>query len=364
MKTEEAHRLKTMVKALEEELTELEHSTNLESYLMYFIETAVSFLDYFDPEQTLLFLDEPARLAEKGRVVEQEFSESMAHRLEKGYLLPGQMQALCTGKEIFGKIQRQKGVALTTLDMKFSELEIKHRYNVSARPVNSYNRSFELLIKDLQQYRKNKYQVILLSGSKTRAVHLAEDLQQEGLNCFYSEDYDHPVQPGEVMAAYGKLNKGFEYPDIKFVVISESDIFGGQQKRKKKRRIYEGEKIQSFTDLSIGDYVVHERYGVGIYRGIEKVEIQKTAKDYVKIEYDKGSTLYVLATQLEAIQKYAGADAKKPKINRLDGPEWKKTRNRVKGAVKEIARELVELYAERQRTAGFSYGRYGVAEGI
>ena len=264
MKTEEAHRLKTMVKALEEELTELEHSTNLESYLMYFIETAVSFLDYFDPEQTLLFLDEPARLAEKGRVVEQEFSESMAHRLEKGYLLPGQMQALCTGKEIFGKIQRQKGVALTTLDMKFSELEIKHRYNVSARPVNSYNRSFELLIKDLQQYRKNKYQVILLSGSKTRAVHLAEDLQQEGLNCFYSEDYDHPVQPGEVMAAYGKLKKGFEYPDIKFVVISESDIFGGQQKRKKKRRIYEGEKIQSFTDLSIGDYVVHERYGVGI----------------------------------------------------------------------------------------------------
>ncbi len=294
MKTEEAHRLKTMVKALEEELTELEHSTNLESYLMYFIETAVSFLDYFDPEQTLLFLDEPARLAEKGRVVEQEFSESMAHRLEKGYLLPGQMQALCTGKEIFGKIQRQKGVALTTLDMKFSELEIKHRYNVSARPVNSYNRSFELLIKDLQQYRKNKYQVILLSGSKTRAVHLAEDLQQEGLNCFYSEDYDHPVQPGEVMAAYGKLNKGFEYPDIKFVVISESDIFGGQQKRKKKRRIYEGEKIQSFTDLSIGDYVVHERYGVGIYRGIEKVEIQKTAKDYVSPQISR-SIIFLLS---------------------------------------------------------------------
>ncbi len=356
MKTEEAHRLKTMAEALEEELTELQHSANLESYLMYFMDTTVSFLDYFDPEHTLLFLDEPARLAEKGRVVEQEFSESMTHRLEKGYLLPGQMKALSTGKEVFGKIQRQNCVALTTLEMKVSELEIKRRYNISARPVNSYNRSFELLIKDLQQYRKNKYQVILLSGSKTRAGNLAKDLQQEGLNCFYSEDYDHPLQPGEVMAAYGKLKKGFEYPDIKFVVISESDIFGGEQKRKKKRRIYEGEKIQSFTDLSIGDYVVHERYGVGIYRGIEKVEIQKTAKDYVKIEYDKGSALYVLATQLEAIQKYAGADAKKPKINRLDGPEWKKTRNKVKGAVKEIAKELVELYAVRQQTEGFAYG--------
>ncbi len=140
------------------------------------------------------------------------------------------------------------------------------------------------------------------------------------------------------------------------MVIAESDIFGEEKKRKKKRKIYEGEKIQSFTDLSVGDYVVHEQYGVGIYRGIEKIEIQKTAKDYVKIEYDKGSTLYVLATQLEAIQKYAGAEAKKPKINRLDGQEWKKTKSRVRGAVNEIAKELVELYATRQQTEGFVYG--------
>ncbi|MCI8484436.1 MAG: transcription-repair coupling factor [Lachnospiraceae bacterium] len=356
MKTEEAHRVKTTVDALVEEITELEQGTGIDSYLMYFLEETVSFLDYFDSDQTLVFLDEPARLAEKGRVVEQEFSESMTHRLEKGYILPGQMQALYSGKEIFAKMQRRKSVALTTLDLQADQLETSHRYAVSVRTVNSYNRSFELLVKDLRHYRKNKYRVILLSGSRTRAGRLAEDLQQEGLSCFYSEDYDHLVQPGEVMVAYGKLKKGFEYPDIKFVAISESDIFGGEQKRKKKRRIYEGEKIQSFTDLSIGDYVVHERYGIGVYRGIEKVEIQRTAKDYVKIEYDKGSTLYVLATQLEAIQKYAGAEAKRPKINRLDGPEWSKTRSRVKGAVKEIARELVELYAARQQRAGFAYG--------
>ncbi len=93
----------------------------------------------------------------------------------------------------------------------------------------------------------------------------------------------------------------------------------------------------------MGDYVVHEQYGVGIYRGIEKIEIEKTAKDYVKIEYDKGSTLYVLATQLEAIQKYAGAEAKKPKINRLDGQEWKKTKSRVRGAVNEIAKDRTSV---------------------
>lgn len=356
MKTEEAHRIRKMSDTLKEELTELGRVDNLDSYLSYFLEETVSFLDYFPKEDTLIFLDEPARIGEKGRVVEQEFSESMKHRLEKGYILPGQMNALYTGTEIFAALGQWKSVAVTTLEMKVNELEIGKRYSIKTKAVNPYNRSFEILIKDLQRYKKNKYRVILLSGSKTRAAHLTEDLQNEGLSCFYSEDFNHEVQPGEVMVAYGKLNKGFEYPDIKFVVISESDIFGGEKKRKKKRKIYEGEKIQSFTDLNVGDYVVHERYGVGIYRGIEKVEIQKTVKDYIKIEYDKGSTLYILATQLEAIQKYAGADAKKPKINRLDGQEWNKTKSRVKGAVKEIAKELVELYAIRQQTEGFQYG--------
>ena len=356
IKTEEAYRIRKNVDALKEEVTELGRVGSLDSYFSYFLEKTVSFLDYFENDQTLIFLDEPARIAEKGRVVEQEFSESMKHRLEKGYILPGQMEALYTGAEVLASLEHRNCVAVTTLDMKVNELEIKHRFNIQTKTVNPYNRSFELLIKDLQRYKKNKYRVILLSGSRTRASHLAEDLQSEGLSCFYSEDFNHEVQPGEVMTAYGKLKKGFEYPDIKFVVISESDIFGGEKKRKKKRKIYEGEKIQSFTDLSVGDYVVHERYGVGIYRGIEKVEIQKTVKDYVKIEYDKGSTLYILATQLEAIQKYAGADAKKPKINRLDGQEWNKTKNRVKGAVKEIAKELVELYAIRQQTEGYQYG--------
>ncbi|MEG0961456.1 MAG: transcription-repair coupling factor [Lachnospiraceae bacterium] len=355
-KTEEAHRIKTEVESFLEEIKELENAPNLDSYLTYFREDTVSFLDYFNPQSTCIFLDEPARITEKGRVVEEEFLESMKHRLEKGYILPGQMQALYPSNEILAMLLRRRCVAVTTLDLKVNGLEIQSRYNINTKMVNPYNRSFELLIQDLQRYKKNKYRVILLSGSKTRATRLTQDLQNEGLSCFYSEDYDHFVQPGEVMVAYGKLKKGFEYPDIRFVIISESDMFGGEQKRKKKRKVFEGEKIQSFTDLNVGDYVVHERYGVGIYRGIEKIEIQRTAKDYIKIEYDKGSTLYILATQLEVIQKFAGADAKKPKINRLDGQEWNKTKNRVKGAVKEIAKELVELYATRQQTQGFQYG--------
>ena len=135
-------------------------------------------------------------------------------------------------------------------------------------------------------------------------------------------------------------------------MISESDIFGSEKKKKKHHRTYEGEKIASFTDLNIGDYVVHENHGLGIYRGIEKIEVDKTVKDYIKIEYAGGGNLYILATQLELIQKYAGADSKKPKLNKLGGQEWNKTKTKVRGAVKEIAQDLVKLYAQRQDRGG------------
>ena len=178
----------------------------------------------------------------------------------------------------------------------------------------------------------------------------------EELPAFYSEDFDRVLSPGEIMTGYGKVKKGYEYPAVKFVVISESDIFGSEKKKKKRHRMYEGEKIASFTDLNIGDYVVHENHGLGIYRGIEKIEVDKTVKDYIKIEYAGGGNLYILATQLELIQKYAGADAKKPKLNKLGGQEWNKTKTKVRGAVKEIAGDLVRLYAVRQSEHGFAYG--------
>ena len=157
------------------------------------------------------------------------------------------------------------------------------------------------------------------------------------------------------MTAYGHIVEGYEYPMLKFTVIAESDIFG-KAKKKKKRKIYEGRKIQNFSELKPGDYVVHENHGLGIYQGIEKIEVDKITKDYMKIAYAKGGNLYIPATQLDLIQKYASADAKKPKLNRLGSQEWVKTKKRVRGAVKVIAKDLVELYAVRQNQEGYVYG--------
>ena len=166
------------------------------------------------------------------------------------------------------------------------------------------------------------------------------------------------MQPGEVELFYGHVSRGFEYPLLKFVVITESDIFGAQKKKKKRRRQFEGQKIQDFAVLKIGDYVVHETHGLGVYQGIEKVEMNGTTKDYIKISYRDGGNLYVLATGLDVIQKYASADAAKtPKLNKLGTQEWTRTKSKVRSAVDEVAKDLVELYAVRQQKEGFAYGQ-------
>ena len=318
-------------------------------------EKGVSFLDYFPARQTLLFLDEPARLIEKGRGVEEEFMEAQKKRVESGYQMEAGEVRLYQTDEILKKMNAYYSIGFFSLDMRSKGLMVRESHNIHTKNINPYNSSFEMLTQDLKRLKRNGYRVVLLSGSRTRARRLAEDLRDYNLSSFYSEDMDREVRPGEIMTAYGYVAEGYEYPMLKFTVISETDIFG-KVRKKKKRKTYEGRKIQSFSELRPGDYVVHENHGLGIYQGIEKIEVDKTAKDYMKISYAQGGNLYIPATQLDLIQKYASSDAKPPRLNRLGGQEWTRTKNRVKGAVKEIARDLVELYAARQEQEGYVYG--------
>lgn len=358
MKTEEAYRLKTTVEEFLENLDIYSGMAGVESYIPYFYENTVSFFDYFNKENTLIFLDEPARLEEKGRAVELEFRESMTHRMEKGYLLPGQSDILFPYEEIFVKLHQFPLVLLSAIDFKVNALKPQYKADITVQALHSYQKNFDLLTEDLKKWKDKGYRVILFTGSKSRAMRLSEDLRNDyGLSTFYNEDAKRTVQNGEIMVVHGSLHHGFEYPLIKLVMISESDIFGEEKKKKRKKKsAYEGKKIQSFSDLTIGDYVIHENHGVGIYKGIEKIEVDKVTKDYIKIEYANNSNLYVLATGLDVLQKYAGSEAKKVKLNKLNSLEWKKTKSKAKGAVKEIAQELVQLYARRQAEKGYEYG--------
>ena len=316
----------------------------------------VSFLDYFPEERTIIFLDEPNRLTEKGGAVEEEYRQSRMHREEKGSRnLPENW--LCSFEQLQKELNKRNCISVCALEPKQAGWKVREKFYLEVKSISAYNNSFELLVKDLHQYKKQGYRIALLSGSRTRAERLAKDLQEEGLAAFYGQDYDREICPGEIMVVYGHAKKGFEYPLIKFAVMTESDIFGQEQKKKKKKINYSGSRIQDFAELSIGDFVVHEKHGLGIYRGIEKVEVDRIVKDYIKIEYRGGSNLYIPATQLDCLQKYSGADASKaPKLNKLGTQEWNKTKSKVRGAVKNIAKELVELYAVRQEKEGYVCG--------
>lgn len=316
----------------------------------------VSFLDYFPEERTIIFLDEPNRLTEKGGAVEEEYRQSRMHREEKGSRnLPENW--LCSFEQLQKELNKRNCISVCALEPKQAGWKVREKFYLEVKSISAYNNSFELLVKDLHQYKKQGYRIALLSGSRTRAERLAKDLQEEGLAAFYGQDYDREICPGEIMVVYGHAKKGFEYPLIKLAVMTESDIFGQEQKKKKKKKNYSGSRIQDFAELSIGDFVVHEKHGLGIYRGIEKVEVDRIVKDYIKIEYRGGSNLYIPATQLDCLQKYSGADASKaPKLNKLGTQEWNKTKSKVRGAVKNIAKELVELYAVRQEKEGYVCG--------
>ena len=355
MKTEESFRLKTLYEDLRDRLLSGDYS-QADGYLNYFESDTKCLLDYF-PQDTMLFLDEPARLVERGEVLEKEFADSMARRGENGSAMPGQLQMLASSKEVLARCMNMTGVMLPQISGNTGGLKAADRFYLHQISINSYQNSLDTLKKELSSYQKQKYRVYLLTASRTRGSRLAEDLCADGLQVFFSEDEGTEVAPGQALITLGFIRRGFEYPDIKVVYISESDIFDTVKKKKKKKKRYGGgDAITSFSELAPGDYVVHEDHGLGIYEGVKKIEHDHVTRDYIEISYAGGSTLYILATQLDTLSKYGSIGDKKPKLNSLGDGQWKKTKAKVKSAVGEVAKDLVELYALRQQNQGYVYG--------
>lgn len=355
-KTEEYARINREVAALKEELAYFHSAMGIDSYIGAFYEELTSFLNYM-PEDTMIFVDDPAHVLSRAEACQIEFRESMVSRLEGGYMLPSQADILFDYKEMAGRIAGRDTVLFSILSKEELLFEPKTKIVFDTKMVPTYHHNFDMLLKDIKRWKKEEYRILLFSPSQTRGERLARELQDQGVNCFFSEDKDRVLAASEMMVTNGRLKAGFSVPEIKLVVLTEGDIFG-QKKTKarlKRKPLYSGEKIKSFDDLNIGDYVVHEKHGLGIYLGIEKIEVDQVTKDYIAIEYSGGAKLFILASQLDLIQKYSSKEGKRPKLNKLGGNEWEKTKSRVRGQVKEIAKELVDLYAVRQAKEGYAF---------
>ena len=357
-KPEEASRLKMRLEELENVLIHDTGVLNLDGYIHYFYPETVNFLDLLKGRRYCVFLDEPARLSEYASGVEIEYNESMKNRLAGGYCLPGQADILTPVNAVLHRLNNESTVQLMGLPREDILFPGERKESLNVRTLSSYNSSFSALTADLKKLKDEGYRVVILSGSRARAKRLAEDLGYEDIIAAYTENADDELVPKEIVTFYGRVRKGFTYPDLKFTVIAETDIFGAEhrKKKKKKSRFAPGRKLEGLSDLHVGDYVINEDCGVGIYRGIEKVEIEHIRKDYMKIEYRDGAFLYVPATAFDKVSLYADKDAKKPKLNKLGTEEWNRTKEKAKTAVDTVAKELVDLYAARMMSNGYRYG--------
>ncbi len=355
MKTEEAFRLKTMVSELEDSVGTDLFFQKAQSLLPYFCDRTYSLLDEI-PDNALIIIDEPGRLNDRGQVLFDEFKESMIKRIERGDALPLSAGMLLSVEEVAANIASHPAVLLSGIDSARGPIKPAAHFYLHSSPVTAYQNNIKLLIKEISVYHRQKYRIMLLSSSKSRGERLADSLRDEGVEAFYSEAYDEKLAAGVVMVTAAPIRHGYVLPDSSFAAISEADIFGAKRKKRKKR--YRGESaITAFRDLSVGDYVVHENYGLGIYQGIEEREVVGTRKDYLKIQYAKGENLYIPATALDVLSKYGTVGGRKPKLSSLGSSEWTSTKSKVKSAVGVVAKELVDLYALRQQAKGYVYGK-------
>lgn len=353
-KNKEAYNLQHAVRSVLDALSTSRTEAGIDSFITYFYENTISFLDYFDDEDSVVFYEEPSWIKEVIDSCETEFHNSMEGRLTAGYILPAQMEVYFSKEEIDERIQRSGAYYFSKIGYDEPDYPAAVRVDVHAHRTNTYQNHMELLIKDMKSWLKEDYRIMLLSSSSTRAKKLQKELEEEGFTVYFVEDMKEEVQPGHIGITMGSISCGFTYPEEKIAIISESDVIKQKRKKKRHKPRYKGEVIKNFDDLSVGDYVVHEDRGVGIYRGIVQREIDGIIKDYISIEYAGGDMYYINVSQMDKVQRFASADARPPKLSKLGGKDWDRIKSRVKNRVGILAKELIQLYAIRQEKQGFS----------
>jgi len=358
--TGECENLKEYVGEAIENLEQRKNLSGVDKYINLFYENCVSFLEYL-PEDTLIFYNEPGRVGERAERVAREFSDSVKGRIEKGYILPSGLNMIFSFEDILFKCSRFKEILFSSLVKNIRDFKLKGIYDFLIKSSGTFKNNFEMLIDDLKFMTSNDYRVIFLAGNKVRCERMVKELNSRDITAFFSEYPERlDMAKNVVYVLKGSLNSGFEYVNEKFVIISDKEIFGTEKKKRKPKKKKSGVKIQSFSDLKQGDYVVHDNHGIGIFKGVEKVTADGVTKDYMKIGYEDGGNLYVAINQMDMVQKYIGGEAHLPKLNKLGGTQWAKAKAKAKKAAYILARDLVDLYASRQAAKGFTYSKDNV----
>ena len=334
-----------------EKLEEYESLPEIDKYAGIIYDEIPTICDYL-PDDCLAIIVEPKRLNERSKTFEWEQGEMMSERY--GKTIPaGTPLPWCAYSEIVSKLSKHPLVSInllahTSLDYTYTALS-----NFTSKTTISLHGKIDYLYDDLAEWKKQGTTVVIFAGGELRGKNLEGTLKEKGFKATYKESIDD-INDGEVNLFKLRAKKGFEYPELNFVLVAEQDVFD-VQKKKSTRRADSTKRIKAYTDINIGDYVVHRAHGIGQYCGIKKMVVSGVTKDYFQINYQGTDTLYVPVDQMDMLYKYVGSGEKTIRLNKLGGSDWNRAKQKVKTATADMAKQLVSLYAEREHSTGYAF---------
>ena len=360
---------KTIANDLQEDIIEQDieqikagnYISKIDKYFDCFYDKQQTVIDYLNKNSIITF-DEIRKIEQRAQNVIKDNDNLIKNLIEKGKVVPQAISNIQPFSRIEELVEESKKVTLYIEKQDNKVDRQAQNYNFSYRAINYFKSEIETLFTDIRKAQEQGKNIYVVVATKEKAKKLKEILEKENVICKIEEKLDKTIivksQEKIITIAIGKLTEGFENYDINQVVIAADELIeGGKKKKTFAHQAYkEGEKVV-FADLKIGDYVVHKNYGIGIYIGVNTITADGTTKDYIKLKYQNDYILYVPTNQLDSIRKYNGGDAINPPINKLGSKDWRETKERVKKNLRAVARELIELYAKREKAKGYAYSK-------
>lgn len=310
-------------------------------------------LDYF---QGILVFEDLDRVFQKLGDIEEKYQEDLAYQVEKAEGFISQQAGIFTERQIRSRVKDRPLINISQLKKKLKSQKPDLVHKLQSSEVVSYAKQFPKLVEELKARVKNSYQVVIFTGSEALGQRLEKNLSKEGIDSIYIDDPASQPSPGRVLITPFSNTRGYDYHDSRAIFITHHEIYGTEKILKKKKK----KKLQpslTVADLNIDDYVVHENHGIGVYKGLEEIEISGVKKDYLILEYRGTDKLYIPTDQMDLIQSYIGTGDKRPQLSKLGSNQWSKTKARAKKIVEEIAEDLVALYARRAKEKGFAFSK-------
>jgi len=332
---------------------------SIDKYIPIIYESNIPTIMDYANKNTKFFLFEPLLISKAAEAMQTRIDETITSFIEKGKIPGINGQWVYDYKDALSRLEKKSLIGMYDILTSCPDYNPIQNFKITSKEQVTFHGKTEFFYDCVSRYKKSGFSVIVLAGTDVKAHNLTDALNDINIPSVYIEDMKNPPKSKEIIITKGELNNGFEYPLIKVAVISDREIFGTVKKVKRKKANSNQERIKSFTDLNVGDYVVHQSHGIGLFSGIKTMTVEGATSDYLQIKFDKDDILYVPANQLDVLFKYVGKEGTNLRLNKLGGTQWAQTKLKVKKNCAEMAEQLINLYAGRQKVRGIEFSPQG-----